>query len=132
MIKRTSSTLALFLLVILSGIHIIQADSVNEGTTVQQNTTVTTPIVPEKKLPVWTGFIGCLIASIFFGSNLLPVKQFSAGDGFFFQFVFCVAVWAVGLIVDLVIGNDRFYPLVLVGGRTYTNNLSSILRFDCY
>lgn len=67
-------------------------------------------------MPVWIGFIGCLVASIFFGSNLVPVKQFSAGDGLFFQFVFCATVYVVGLIVDLIIGNQRFYPLVLIGG----------------
>jgi hypothetical protein len=67
-------------------------------------------------IPVWLGFIGCLVASVFFGSNLVPVKQFSAGDGLFFQFIFCVAVYIVGLIVDLVLNNQRFYPLVLIGG----------------
>ena len=58
-------------------------------------------------IPIWIGFIGCLVASIFFGSNFVPVKQFSAGDGFFFQFVFCVAVYMVGLIVDLIIKNEH-------------------------
>lgn len=67
-------------------------------------------------VPIWIGFIGCLVASIFFGSNFVPVKQFSAGDGFFFQFVFCVAVYMVGLVVDLIIKNEHWYPLVLIGG----------------
>jgi hypothetical protein len=67
-------------------------------------------------VPLWAGFIGCLVASIFFGSFLLPVKQFSAGDGFFFQFVSCAAIYVVGLIVDLILGNQRLYPLVIVGG----------------
>ncbi|CAF1999863.1 unnamed protein product [Rotaria magnacalcarata] len=74
----------------------------------------------ESQMPVWVGFVGCLVASVFFGSNLLPVKQFSAGDGFFFQFVFCVVVWLVGLIVDLILNNQRFYPLVLLGGVLWT------------
>ena len=85
--------------------------------TTQQPATNTTKAPEESELPTWTGFLGCLIASVFFGSNLLPVKQFSAGDGVFFQFVYCVAVWAVGLIVDLILHNDRFYPLVIVGGN---------------
>jgi hypothetical protein len=71
----------------------------------------------ETPLPVWVGFIGCLVASIFFGSNLVPIKQFSAGDGFFFQFVSCVTIFVVGLIVDIIINNQRFYPLVMIGGR---------------
>ena len=85
-----------------------------EDTTSEEASTATTPppVEPtEKPLPVWVGFIGCLVASIFFGSNLLPVKQFSAGDGVFFQFVFCVAVWIIGLILDRIISNDRFLSI---------------------
>ncbi|CAF4884690.1 unnamed protein product, partial [Rotaria magnacalcarata] len=26
----------------------------------------------ESQMPVWVGFVGCLVASVFFGSNLLP------------------------------------------------------------
>lgn len=96
-------------------------------TTVYQNTT-TPETSGETPVPLWAGFVGCLIASIFFGSNLLPVKQFSAGDGFFFQFVFCVAVWLVGLILDLVLNNQRFYPLVLIGGKSFSSNLMNNLR----
>jgi hypothetical protein len=71
----------------------------------------------EAPLPIWVGFIGCIVASLFFGSNLVPVKQFSAGDGFFFQFVSCVTIFIVGLIIDIIINNQRFYPLVMIGGR---------------
>ena len=71
---------------------------------------------PKNPTPLWEGYVGCLVASVFFGSNLLPVKQFSAGDGFFFQFIFCVAVWVVGQILDLILNNQRFYPLVILGG----------------
>ncbi|CAF5136456.1 unnamed protein product, partial [Rotaria magnacalcarata] len=42
------------------------------------------PPTSDTKVPLWVGFIGCLIASVFFGSNFVPVKQYSAGDGFFF------------------------------------------------
>lgn len=78
-------------------------------------------------VPVWAGFIGCLVATLFFGSNLVPVKQFSAGDGFFFQFVFCVAAYIVGLIVDLIMNNQRFYPLVLIGGKSKRKKKTFIL-----
>ncbi|CAF0841464.1 unnamed protein product [Adineta ricciae] len=81
----------------------------------------------EEPMPKWAGFVGCIIASVFFGSNLLPVKQFSVGDGFFFQFIYCVAVWLVGLILDLILNNQRFYPLVLVGGVLWTTgNLATV------
>ncbi|CAF1112483.1 unnamed protein product [Rotaria sp. Silwood1] len=77
--------------------------------------------------PLWAGFVGCLVASVFFGSNFVPVKQYSAGDGFFFQFVYCVSVWVVGLALDVFLGNQRFYPLVLVGGALWaTGNLVTV------
>ncbi|UJR28503.1 hypothetical protein I4U23_009741 [Adineta vaga] len=86
------------------------------------NTTaaVTAATTASESVPIWIGFLGCLVASIFFGSNFVPVKQFSAGDGVFFQFVFCVAVYMVGLIVDLILKNDHWYPLVLIGGTLWT------------
>lgn len=82
-------------------------------------------------LPVWVGFMGCIIASVFFGSNLVPLKQFSAGDGFFFQFVSCVTIFVVGLIVDIIINNQRFYPLVMIGGSR-KSFLTSILFLNVY
>ena len=80
-----------------------------------ETTTVET-VAGAEGMPMWAGFVGCLVATIFFGSNLVPVKQFSAGDGVFFQLAFCVPVYVIGLIVDLILNNQRLYPLVLVGG----------------
>jgi len=93
-------------------------------------TTVNTSI--DGPLPVWAGFIGCLVAAIFFGSSLVPVKQFSAGDGFFFQFMFCVSVYIVGLIVDLIMDNHRFYPLVVIGGIRKFVFLNLFLYLNIY
>jgi len=31
--------------------------------------------------PVYWGFLGVAVASILFGSNLIPVKKFETGDG---------------------------------------------------
>ncbi len=89
-------------------------------------TTVGAPV------PIWAGFIGCLVASLFFGSNLVPIKHFSAGDGFFFQLIFCVTVYIVGLIVDLIMNNQRFYPLVVVGGIRKKFFLNSFLYLNIY
>lgn len=88
----------------------------------------TTEIMPisDSNVPLWAGFMGCLVASVFFGSNFVPVKQYSAGDGFFYQFVYCVAVWIIGLILDVILDNQRFYPLVLIGGK---KQLLNILKF---
>jgi hypothetical protein len=90
--------------------------STDQIATITNGNTTTVDAAVSAPIPIWFGFIGCLMASFFFGSNLIPVKKFSAGDGLFFQFVFCVAVFAVGVIVDLIIKNERFYPLVLIGG----------------
>lgn len=121
-------TIALFIILLFINNARAENFTTEEDTTTEKITTTTyenttTPDKPEETpVPLWAGFVGCLIASIFFGSNLLPVKQFSAGDGFFFQFVFCVAVWLVGLILDLILDNQRFYPLVLVGGKSFLSN----------
>jgi hypothetical protein len=103
---------------ITSTITILPPTNISEGViaAITNGNITTASAALEAPMPIWIGFIGCLVASIFFGSNLVPVKQFSAGDGFFFQLVFCTAVYVVGIIVDLIIGNQRFYPLVLVGG----------------
>lgn len=107
-------TIPLILLLIFSLITCVVSD--NTTTAIYQNSTEPDK-PPESPVPLWAGFTGCLVASIFFGSNLLPVKQFSAGDGFFFQFVFCIATWIIGFILDLFLDNQRFYPLVLIGGK---------------
>ena len=103
--KGLRVAIPLLLICILSSITITFSEEVNRD-----------DIKPKNSTPLWAGFLGCIIASIFFGSNLLPVKQFSVGDGFFFQFIYCVAVWLVGLVLDLILHNERFYPLVLIGG----------------
>ncbi|CAF1479684.1 unnamed protein product [Adineta steineri] len=115
-IMRLQIAIPLILLfILLSSTTSVASDEV----TIENNSTASNA-TKEEPMPKWAGFIGCIVASGVFGSYLLPVKQFSVGDGFFFQFVFCVAVWLVGLILDLIIGNQRFYPLVLVGGVLWT------------
>ncbi|CAF3407333.1 unnamed protein product [Rotaria sp. Silwood1] len=116
------NTFLLILICILSSITSSISENVVDDVvdTNKLNNSTTTGQTTENPVPRWAGFVGCLVASIFFGSNLLPVKQFSAGDGFFFQFIFCVAVWVVGLVLDLILGNQRFYPLVLLGGVLWT------------
>lgn len=110
------------IVLLLAVVPFAVASTVAENDVRQDTSTVvpgnsTAPSDSPEPMPKWAGFIGCLVASVFFGSNLLPVKQFSAGDGFFFQFIFCVAVWLVGLVLDIILNNQRFYPLVLIGGE---------------
>jgi hypothetical protein len=118
---RGSSTFAIQLIlvfiVLLLITTVISDNVINHETAKSETEKLGAPKATTKSpVPLWAGFVGCLVASVFFGSNLLPVKQFSAGDGIFFQFVFCIAVWLVGLILDLILDNQRFYPLVLIGG----------------
>lgn len=113
-IKRTSTLLSLLVFFIID-YSIATADNVQP---INDLTEATTPATQTNTtVPIWAGFTGCLIASLFFGSNFLPVKKYSAGDGFFFQFVCCIAIWIVGIVLDRIIDNKRFYPLVLVGGN---------------
>ena len=48
------------------------------------------------------GFACAFVAVAFFGSNFVPVKKFETGDGVFFQFILCTAIWVVGNIVNAV------------------------------
>ena len=35
----------------------------------------------DRSLPMFWGFVAIAVASILFGSNLIPVKKFETGDG---------------------------------------------------
>jgi len=58
------------------------------------------------------GYICCLIAVLFFGSNFVPVKRFETYDGMFYQWVMCSAIWCFGLLVQLVMmsSEDVYEP----------------------
>lgn len=65
-------------------------------------------------MAVWLGFLAAGVAVVFFGSQLLPVKRFETGDGLFFQWVLCIGIWIVGLVVQLVKTNTySFYRSLL-------------------
>ena len=49
------------------------------------------------------GWIEVGIATLFFGSNFVPVKRFETYDGMFYQWVMCAAIWMTGLAVQLFI-----------------------------
>lgn len=78
--------------------------------------TVTTPGCEKSDIPFYWGFISAAIAILFFGTNFAPVKKFDTGDGMFFQWVLCIAIWCVGLVVQLIRKSPTFYPLAMVGG----------------
>jgi hypothetical protein len=68
----------------------------------------------------YLGYIGALIAVVFFGSNFIPVKSFDTGDGVFFQWILCVGIWLVSLVVNLIRSMPPFFMPALFGGFLWT------------
>lgn len=52
------------------------------------------------------GFRAALLAVLFFGSNYVPAKHVKVGDGVFFQFIMCVAIWVTSLPVLFYMAQD--------------------------
>ncbi|XP_013387125.1 transmembrane protein 144-like isoform X2 [Lingula anatina] len=81
----------------------------------------------EESFPEYVGFICAGVAVVLFGSNFVPVKKFETGDGMFFQWVLCSAIWCVGLIVNAMRGFPPFYPLSMFGGFLWaTGNITVV------
>ncbi|MGH0125999.1 UNVERIFIED_CONTAM: hypothetical protein FKN15_015134 [Acipenser sinensis] len=73
------------------------------------------------------GYISCAVSVIFFGSNFVPVKKFDTGDGMFFQWILCAAIWIVSLIVNIILQCPKFWPLAMLGGVTWaTGNITVV------
>ena len=70
--------------------------------------------------PIWVGYLAVGISVFFFGSNFVPAAKYPIGDGLSFQFFLCCGIWITGLVVNLIVGNPPFYPLVLIGGVLWT------------
>ncbi|XP_019621799.1 PREDICTED: transmembrane protein 144-like [Branchiostoma belcheri] len=95
----------------------------------QENGTTTTPastftaahIQPSNytKDEAYIGFIAAAVSCVFFGTTLVPVKRMETGDGMFFQWVFCSAVWCVGLVVNVIQGFPKFYAISMIGGALW-------------
>jgi len=74
------------------------------------------------------GFIAVAIAILFFGSNFVPIKKFKSGDGMFFQWILCIAIWVVGCTVNVIrtsyesglTSSTQFYPYAMLGGFFWT------------
>eukprot|EP00927_Polykrikos_kofoidii_P014213 TRINITY_DN16213_c0_g2_i1.p1 TRINITY_DN16213_c0_g2~~TRINITY_DN16213_c0_g2_i1.p1 ORF type:complete len:342 (-),score=31.29 TRINITY_DN16213_c0_g2_i1:55-1080(-) len=68
---------------------------------------------------VMLGYLCAFIAVLCFGSNFIVVAKYDAGDGMFFQFVLCLGIWCVGLVVFLLRDQPKFYPFALLGGAIW-------------
>lgn len=62
------------------------------------------------------GYIFAAISIIFFGTNFIPVKFYDTGDGLFYQWIMCSAIWCVGFCVLLIRKQPVFEPLAVLGG----------------
>lgn len=83
-------------------------------------------------LPEWVGYVACLWSSFAFGSNFVPVKQYDAKDGVFFQWILCSAVWIVGFIVNAIRGFPDFQPFAMLGGFLWcTGNMTAVPIIRC-
>ncbi|KAI2668600.1 Transmembrane protein 144 [Labeo rohita] len=65
------------------------------------------------------GFISCAVAVVFYGSNFVPVKKIDTGDGMFFQWILCAAIWTVSLVVNIILHSPKFWPLAMLGGAIW-------------
>ncbi|KAJ8281144.1 hypothetical protein GJAV_G00064060 [Gymnothorax javanicus] len=73
------------------------------------------------------GFVSCIISVVLYGSNFVPVKKIDTGDGMFFQWVLCAAIWIVSLVVHLILQCPKFWPLAMVGGVIWaTGNITVV------
>jgi len=83
-------------------------------------------------IPEWVGYAVCAYAGVAFGSNFVPVKRYDAGDGVFFQWVLCSAIFIVGFIVNAIRDFPDFQPLAMLGGFLWaTGNMMAVPIIQC-
>eukprot|EP01121_Diplochlamys_sp_Union-15-3_P019849 TRINITY_DN7578_c0_g2_i1.p1 TRINITY_DN7578_c0_g2~~TRINITY_DN7578_c0_g2_i1.p1 ORF type:complete len:343 (-),score=59.58 TRINITY_DN7578_c0_g2_i1:807-1796(-) len=73
------------------------------------------------------GFLGAIVATIGFGSNYVVVKKFPTGDGIYFQWLMCCAIWITGFAVNVVRNFPPFEPFAMLGGFFWcTGNMLTV------
>ena len=65
---------------------------------------------------VGVGLVSCLVGSVFFGTQYVPIRPFETGDGLFVQWMSGVGIFLVGLVVQAARGFPTFVPLSMLGG----------------
>lgn len=65
---------------------------------------------------IFLGFIGVFIAVVCFGSNFLPLKGIKIGDGVFFQFCMCNAIFMTAIPVLIFQSFPPIHGLAMLGG----------------
>lgn len=67
------------------------------------------------------GYVCCLLASVAYAVNYLPVKRYDTGDGIFFTFAMSAGILLVGLLTGLFQQEPLdFEPLAALGGVIFT------------
>ena len=62
------------------------------------------------------GYFGILVTVAFFGSNFVPLKRLKIGDGVFFQFCMCNAIFMTSFPVLIAQNFPEVHGLALLGG----------------
>ncbi|XP_029958814.1 transmembrane protein 144b [Salarias fasciatus] len=73
------------------------------------------------------GFAVNMVAVVLYGSSVVPAKKIDAGDGMFFQWVTCAAIWLVALVGNLLLNSPTFYPFAMLGGVTWATANSAVI-----
>jgi glucose uptake protein GlcU len=77
--------------------------------------------------PETIGYICCVLAGLLFGSNFIPVKKYKTGNGIYFQWVLCSAIWFTGFVVNGIRDFPPFQPLAMLGGVLWcTGNMLTV------
>ena len=69
------------------------------------------------------GYIAVIVAVVFYGSNFIPVKRYDTGDGMFFQWMMCIGVWFVGLVINFARQQPPFFSPVIIGAVCWTTGV---------
>ncbi|GAM21856.1 hypothetical protein SAMD00019534_050310 [Acytostelium subglobosum LB1] len=69
--------------------------------------------------PQAAGYIGAALATVFFGSNYIPVKNYPTGNGFAFAWVMSIGTFCTGFIAMAISGKFIFIPWGLLGGSLW-------------
>lgn len=62
------------------------------------------------------GFAAIAVAVFCFGSNFIPLKRIRIGDGVFFQFIMCIAIFMTSIPVYILLEFPKFHGMAMLGG----------------
>jgi len=67
------------------------------------------------------GYIGAIVAGLFFGSFLVPTKKYQVGDGISFMWTSSAGIFIVGLCTIFINGKSLFVYSGLLGGSLWAS-----------